>query len=114
MDVTTKRIGGGITVVSLSGRMVRGDEILAMERMVADLVRKDNKKLILDMAGVDYVDSAGIGVIAACASTAKDAGGGLRVAGARGRVEQVFQAMRLEMIVPWHPTLEAASDGFRG
>jgi anti-sigma B factor antagonist len=112
LQVETKRLPGGITVLALTGRMTLGRESQQIESTVGELLRQGEKKLIFDLFGVDYVDSSGIGIIAHSTAVARQAGGGLHVAGATGKVLHVFRAMRLEMIVPSYPTVEAAVEAF--
>ncbi len=108
LDIQTRTLPPDITVVSFIGKLNLNTEGGRVEPLVKGLLKKDQKKLIFDLAGLDYIDSAGIGLIAYSAAAAKNAGGALRVARAKDRVRQVFLAMRLSLIVPADATIEEA------
>jgi anti-sigma B factor antagonist len=112
LQIETRQLGGGVTVLVFTGRITIGRESQRIETMVNELVAQDRKKLIFDLSGVEYIDSTGIGIIAFTSATLNQAGGGLRVSGARGKVEHVFEAMRLANIVPCYPNVDAALKAF--
>jgi anti-anti-sigma factor len=51
------------------------------------MVRQGLRKLVLDLSGVDFIDSAGIGVLAVCFGSMEKKGGKVAIAGATGRVK---------------------------
>ena len=64
------------------------------------------------LAGVDYVDSAGLGSMAHCACTVTQAGGALRLASPTARVRQVLRTTGLDIVLDCYPTLEEACRNF--
>lgn len=63
-------------------------------------------------SGATQMDSTGIGIIAMCSGKLKKAGGELRVAGAKGVVEEVLKLTHMENIVSLHTTAAEAAAGF--
>lgn len=112
LQIETRRIEPDITVLEFNGRIALGPESQRIEPLVRDLLRRDEKKLIFDLAGVDFVDSTGMGIVAYCSAIMTRAGGAFRVVGASGRVQQLFQITRLETFLPVYPTVAAACRGF--
>jgi anti-anti-sigma factor len=98
-----------IVVVALSGRLMIGRQCQQVEWQLEELLRQNRTNLILDMSKLDYIDSAGIGVVALSFGKAKNAGGGLTVAGAHGNVENVFNLTRVSAVVPLFPDVQAAA-----
>lgn len=92
----------------ISGTLHLGNTLVytetAMKRMIADGVRK----LIIDVAGLNYIDSAGIGVLIGCAGLIHDAGGQMRIAGSRGPVAKSFEIVKIARVVPLDADVEAA------
>jgi anti-sigma B factor antagonist len=50
-----------VTIVDISGRIELGEESLAVHDMVCDLLSKDHKQILLNLGGVDHIDSVGLG-----------------------------------------------------
>jgi anti-anti-sigma factor len=65
--------------------------------------------LLFDMTGVDYMDSAGIGMLALATGKLKESGGGLAIRRARGQGSAVVDLTQLTAIVKVCPTLAAAA-----
>lgn len=112
LDIQTKHLQPDIVVLEITGRITIGRECKELEWATEDLVREKWRKVILDLTGVTYIDSTGIGIIVMSAGRVKEAGGELRVAGATGHVEQVLKLTNVDQIVRLHPTTVAASEGF--
>ncbi len=100
MEITQSRIEPDITVVAPAGRLTLGRETLAFETMFADLISKGAQKVILDLAQLAYVDSAGLGVLLQSASKIKQAGGGLRLSNVGPRVMQVIKMTHTDSVLP--------------
>lgn len=88
-----------VTVVEISGRITLGRESKIIESEVLRAVESGARKLVFDLRQVDYIDSAGIGILAYCFGKVARAGGAYAVAGARGLVGDVFQITRLHEVV---------------
>ena len=62
MDMkTSTRQTGDVTIVDISGRIALGEESAALRDLVADLLSEGHMKILLNLAGVDYIDSSGLG-----------------------------------------------------
>jgi len=112
MEIQTKHVEPDIVVLEVTGRITMGRDSKQLEWTTENLVREHRKKIILDLTGVTQIDSTGIGIIMASAAQAKNAGGELRVAGANGHVEHVLRMTSVDKVVAFHPTTDAATDGF--
>ena len=108
----TARIQPDIIVLEFSGKIITGPESQEIEKEVHSQLALNEKKFIFDLTGVDYVDSTGMGIIAQCFATVMRADGGFRVAGASGKVQQLFRTTRLDTILTFYPTVAAASQNF--
>jgi anti-anti-sigma factor len=101
-------------VVEIVGRIVAGPECQQIEWLISDLLSQDEKKIIFDISGVSHIDSTGVGIIVMCFGKMKKAGGDLRVAGARGIVEEVLKMTKVDRIISSYPTAAAAVEGVAG
>ena len=69
----------GITVLDVKGRITVGQEASSLREKVGELSNSGAKNLILNLAGVDYIDSTGLGALVMCATSLRKAGGALKL-----------------------------------
>jgi anti-sigma B factor antagonist len=91
----TDRDVDGVTVVSLDGRIVLGEESSALREKVKALLAEGKKKLVLDLKNVGMIDSSGLGALVAAHSTATTAGASLRLSSLSERSNQLLQMTKL-------------------
>src|SRR5712671_3472535 len=109
LQIVERQIEPDITVVELTGRLALGRESQRIETLVDDLARKGSKRVIFDLSGVDYIDSAGIGMVALASGKLKESGGALALVAPEGRVLQLLNLTQMSAIVKVCPTLQAAA-----
>ena len=93
------RVVEGVTVIDISGRIVFGEDTDQLRKVVREFLITASPKVVLNLADVTYVDSGGIGCLVGLFTTAKAAGGDLKVACANDRVRHVLQITRLMPIL---------------
>ena len=84
----------GVRVIDCSGRIVFGDEA----GYLRDTIKKDlaeNNKLVLNLANVNYIDSGGIGTLVSLFTTARNAGGDIKLVNLTKRVGDLLQITKL-------------------
>lgn len=86
---------GGVTVVDLEGRIVLGEESNAMREQVKSLLATNKKKIVLNMANVTYIDSAGLGTLVASFHSARSQGATLKLANLGDKFREVLQVTKL-------------------
>lgn len=112
LNMERKDIVPDIIVLELAGRFALGREAQRVQWQVEELVRQNARKVILDLAGVELIDSMAIGVILFCSGKLQQSGGELRLAGARGVVDQTLRLTKVDSVVGMYPTAAAAAEGF--
>jgi anti-sigma B factor antagonist len=108
LSVTTRTNEQDIVILELTGRITLGRESSQIEAHVVKLLNQGARKLVIDLAMVDYIDSTGIGIIAYCFGKISQAGATCRVAGARGLVMDLFKITRLDSVIQFHPDVSSA------
>src|ERR1019366_1664439 len=98
----------GLTIMDFAGQLSLGNEIQRVEHAIKDLIEQGSRKLVLDLAQLHFLDSAGVGVLAVCAGAMGKAGGKIVIAGAHGRVEEVLLLTSLNRIISIYSNLAAA------
>jgi len=84
-----------VTILDIEGRIVLGDEIHDLREAVRDLIKRDKKKIILNLANVDYIDSSGVGELVGCFTTLRNAGGELKLLNLTQKVHDVLHVTKL-------------------
>lgn len=107
-DTTVRQVDPDITVFVISGRLGLGNTLYSIESAIRKLIDEGSRKLVIDLAGLDYIDSAGIGMLIGCNGHMEQNGGRVRIAGARGVVQKSFQIARIGAIVALDPDAESA------
>ena len=98
MKVTVRQLGG-VSVIDLAGKITidEGDELL--RRKVDELLREGRRKILLNLESVSYVDSGGVGGLAACYRETSRNNGTLKLMNPRGRVHDLLRLIRLHEVV---------------
>lgn len=112
LEIQNKQIEPDILVVQIAGRITMGRECKHLEWATDSFIRDAHKKVVFDLAGVTHIDSTGIGIIMMSAGQLKEVGGQLRVAGAKGHVEEVLKMTNVDKVIGLHPSVEAAAESF--
>jgi len=84
-----------VTILDIEGRIVLGDEIHDLREAVHGLIKQDKKKIILNLANVDYIDSSGVGELVGCFTTVRNAGGELKLLNLTQKVHDVLHVTKL-------------------
>jgi anti-sigma B factor antagonist len=84
-----------VTILDITGRIVLGDEIGNLRDTVRDLVAQGKKKIILNLVGVDYIDSSGVGELVGSFTTLRNAGGELKLLNLTQKVHDVLHVTKL-------------------
>src|SRR6202035_1005364 len=94
VTITNKEIDG-VSVVALDGRIVLGQESGLRRDRVKTLIGEGKKKIVLNMANVKYIDSAGLGILVAAHVSAKTQGASLHLCNLGDKFHDVLQLTRL-------------------
>src|SRR5207253_3705150 len=91
----TYRDAGPVTVVDLSGRITLGDGSALLRKTIRGLLEEQRKKILLNLADVDYIDSSGIGELVSGFTAVKNQGGDLKLLQLTKKVRDLLQITKL-------------------
>ena len=83
-----------------------------LDRAISALLSQRKYKLILDLAGVDYISSAGWGVFISHLKEARENAGDLRLAGMIPNVREVFELLEFDTILRAYPNAQQACESY--
>ena len=89
---------GDVSVVDLSGKITIGEGDVVLRDKVSELLESREKKILLNLEKVSYMDSAGIGELVACYKRAKERDGIVKLLKPSGKVYDLLQLTKLEEV----------------
>jgi len=109
--ITDRRIGD-VTILQVSGRVILGDGAAELRARMNDLVDEAHLKFLLDLRGVTYIDSFGVGVIAAKYVSVRRKGGDVKLLRLSPRSQRVMRISGLLKIFESFENEEEALNSF--
>lgn len=109
----SKREVSGITVVDLSGRLTLGDASAQLRGTLQELLQQGQKKIVLNLSQVGYIDSSGLGELVSGFTTVKNQGGQLKLANLTQKVNDLLTITKLYTVFEIHNDEAAAIQSFR-
>jgi anti-sigma B factor antagonist len=89
------RVDSGVAVVELEGAITLGDGLDLLRNMVTVALSEGFKNVLLDLEGVSYVDSAGLGELVHCNGLARAQGGDVRLVHLQKKIRGLMQITKL-------------------
>lgn len=109
----TKRTVDGILVIQCIGRIVFGEESSLLRDDVKKAIADGNKRIVLNLGEINYIDSGGLGTLVALHTTAHNAGANIKLANLTKRVGDLLQVTKLLTVFEVHNSEYEALEAFR-
>jgi len=101
VNLKTRQVGD-VTVVDVAGRITLGEGSSALRDTLKEIVGRNQKKILLNLGDVSYIDSSGIGELVSGFTTVTNAGGQLKLLGLTKRVKDLLQITKLYTVFDVH------------
>jgi anti-sigma B factor antagonist len=111
LELSTRNLDG-IAVVDCHGRLIFGEESASLRDALRNLLIINNQ-VVLNLGGVNYIDSGGLGTLVALYTTARNAGGSIKLSALTQRVGDLLQVTKLLTVFEVFDTVEEAVGSFR-
>ncbi|MGA2632157.1 MAG: STAS domain-containing protein [Terriglobia bacterium] len=102
----------GVTVLVLSGRVVLGEESNQLRTKLKDLLGQGKTRLVLDLADVKYIDSAGLGTLVAGYTSAQNQGAGIKLANLTKKFHEQLHITKLVTVFDVYDSVADAVKSF--
>jgi len=112
LKIGVRTLSDGILVIDCAGRLVFGEETSALREKIKSLISQDSH-IVLNLADVTYIDSGGLGTLVALYTTARNAGGAIKLARLTKRVGDLLQVTKLLTVFEVYDSEEEAVQSFR-
>jgi anti-sigma B factor antagonist len=90
-----ERVVGDVTILDLKGKMTLGEGDELLKDKINSMIMQGNKKLVLNLEGVPYIDSAGLGEIVRTYTTVSRQGGSLKLLNLTKRIQDLLAITKL-------------------
>jgi len=111
LKLSTRTIDG-VMVLDCAGRIVFGEESAYLRDMAKKLIAQKSQ-LVLNLSGVIYIDSGGLGTLVALYTTARTNGGSIKLSNLSQRVGDLLHVTKLVTVFDIYDSEEKAADSFR-
>jgi anti-sigma B factor antagonist len=108
----TIRQAGPVSLLNVSGHLT-SFEVAALRDSISRLLKQGRKNIVLNLSGLQYLDSSGIGELARIYVSVVKENGQLKVVGLTPKVEEILKITQLYQVFPEFPTEEEALQSFR-
>ncbi len=111
MQSSTREVGG-VSVVDITGKITLGEGNVMLRDIVRGLLDKGKKNIALNLAGVDHIDSAGIGELVRNHTAVRMAGGQLKIVNPGKKVHEILKVTSLVKVFDIHEDEASAIKSF--
>lgn len=112
MKISTRSVDG-VSVLDCSGRITLGEGSITLRDTVRDLLSKGQKKILLNLGDVTYIDSSGIGELVSAFTTVRNQGGELKLLNLTKKVHDLLQITKLYTVFDVKDDEASAIKAFR-
>ena len=102
----------GVSVLHVKGNLIGGPETFAVHDKVKQLLAEKTTKIVIDLSAVSMINSTGLGMLIGCYTSAKNAGGDIKLAGISEKVKNIFVITKLITICDVHESVREAVEAF--
>jgi len=107
-----ERPSGDVMILDVTGKLTIGEGDELLKDKINSLIQQGHKKLILNLEGVPYVDSAGLGEIVRTYTTVSRQGGNLKLLNLTKRIEDLLSITKLLTVFDTYDSEQDALNSF--
>ena len=108
-----EKIENNVAVLSFKGDLLGEPDTTSIRDKIHSLVSDQIKQVVLDLGGVNYMNSSGLGTLIAALTTVRNSGGDLRLARVEGKVQNLFVMTQLVKVFDTYETVDRALSSFK-
>ncbi len=111
MKIETRTVGD-VFILDCSGKITLGEGTMAVRNTVRDILKNGGRKIILNLADVNYIDSSGIGELVSSFTTVTNQGGKLTLLNLTNKIQELLAITKLLTVFSVYDDEKAAIAGF--
>jgi anti-sigma B factor antagonist len=103
-----EREQAGVVILMPKGKIMGGPDAAAVKERLHELIDEGKKKVVVDLSGVSWMNSSGLGILIGGLTTMRNAGGDLKLAGTTDKVQNLLMVTKLITIFESYDKVEEA------
>lgn len=111
MKLTTEK-KGDVLIFALKGKIMGGPESAQFHEQLKQAIARGERKVILDLGGVEWMNSSGLGLLISGFTTLRNSGGEMKLARSTDKIQSLLVITKLNTVFEAHDTIEAALKSF--
>lgn len=111
MKIETRNVGD-VTILDCSGKITLGEGTMAVRNTVRDVLKNGGRKIVLNLADVNYIDSSGIGELVSTYTSVTNQGGQLKLMNLTKKIQELLAITKLLTVFQVYDTEQAAVASF--
>ena len=108
-----ERQAGDVTILDMDGKITIGDGNVALRSAIRRLIEEGKKKILLNVGGVGYVDSSGIGELVSSYTTIQREGGQLKLLNLTQKIRDLLGITKLLTVFDYYDEESEALNSFK-
>ena len=102
----------GVVVLEPKGKIMGGPDASLLHEKLHEYIEQDKKRIVIDLAGVEWMNSTGLGIIISGYTTLKNHEGELKLANVTDKIQSLLTITKLVTVFDAHDSVEAAINAF--
>jgi anti-sigma B factor antagonist len=111
MQINERKVGD-VTILDITGKLTIGDGADLLRDKVSSVIFQGNKKVVLNLAGVPYMDSGGLGELVRCSMAARKSEGSVKLINLTGKITDLLAITKLLTVFDTYDNEAAALASF--
>lgn len=112
MKISTRKVGD-VTIIDVPGKITLGEGDIQLRKKIHELFEQGEKKILINLGNVSYIDSAGIGELVAAYTAAKNRGVTLKLCNLTRKISDLLTIAQLITVFETYKTEEEALESFK-
>ena len=108
----TDRVQNNIVVLEPKGKIMGGPDASLLHDKLYELIESDRKKIVIDLAGVEWMNSTGLGILISSYTTLRNNDGELKLANVTDKIQSLLTITKLVSVFDAHDSVEEAVKSF--
>ena len=104
---------GNVTILEMKGKIMGGPDAGVLNENIHELIKNGKKKIVVNLAGVDWMNSSGLGILISALTTIRNNGGELKLASLTDKIKNLLTITKLSNVFEKYDSVSEASASFK-
>ncbi len=101
-----------VVVVTIQGKLMGGPDTKSCHKKIKDLIEGGRQQIVVDLSEVEWVNSSGLGMLIACYTSCRNAGGHFKIAGPTEKTQSLLKMTKLNTVLEIFDNTQQAIENY--